>query len=59
MVAGLAVGVVLGWLTADVSLGISAALAVVGAVAAFYAFTTLRLGAMARWAVAGPCAAWG
>ena len=52
VVAGLAVGVVLGWLTADVSLGISAALAVVGAVAAFYAFTTLRLGAMARWAVA-------
>ncbi|HSE10181.1 MAG TPA: hypothetical protein VLB29_16090 [Nocardioidaceae bacterium] len=45
------VGVLLGWLTDDVSLGIGTALTFAGIGAGLYAATTLRMTAMARWAV--------
>lgn len=51
-VLGAGVGVLLGWLREDVSLGVSSALNVAGGVLAFYALTTLRVWAIARWAVA-------
>jgi hypothetical protein len=48
---GLAAGLLVGWLV-DPSLGVGTAMAVAGAAVAFYGATTLRMTAMARWAVA-------
>lgn len=45
-------GVLLGWLTGDVSLGIGSAMTFAGVGAGLYALTTLRTWAIARWAVA-------
>ena len=47
-----AVGVTLGLLTSDVSLGIGSAMTFAGIGAGLYALTTLRTWAIARWAVA-------
>ncbi|MGH3332963.1 MAG: hypothetical protein ACRDPJ_16825, partial [Nocardioidaceae bacterium] len=48
---GLTGGVLVGWLV-DASLGVGTAMVVAGVVVALYAATTLRMTAMARWAVA-------